>query len=440
MFSLTQKNLNSILSNSLIIDFIEITLTQQKENSPIIYSGPGSVSQDENGQLHFKLYHPDASPSLINWVRGVNRSMPGKLIKSESLFRLDATDMEGNIWNSANISVEEPFSFPSVGMTIKETLLNIICNEKIRTLKGIESGTLFFAIPGEYNIPRNKNQHLPNGGVIWNICKMNLNGIDLEIQQEENYMTIQALNSNGEISENYGQRILEALSIALGNWLRPVCSIRRIRENSTIEIHSKTTESNHKIHIPIYPPASTDAKSLENFLINYLSKFRDADQRFFGYWRGINSVWQSGYVHNQALVTSVAIEGIVKDYYLGYGMGVTSSARRSKKQNRKAKPGKVIETLRKMAQDGIFEEQIACDWHDLRNDSAHADTADRMITREGLQNYLDKIDSCLHLFHILLFHKIGYTGDYVNYSKEGHPLDSFPRKNETDSSETDEGS
>ncbi|MDD9802222.1 MAG: hypothetical protein OXU53_06680 [Deltaproteobacteria bacterium] len=443
IFPMTPKTLNSILGNSLVIDFIEITLTQQRKSSPIIYSGPGSISQDENGQLHLKMYHtisPGRMEIFGSWMPGAVRSAPGKLINPESQFRLDATDMRGDTWNSENISFQPSLSLPSVGIAIKKNLRKITHTENATGMQDLKSSVLFFAIPGKYNIPVNESQIRPDGARTLNTCKMNLNGIELQLQKEDNYIIIQALNSDGEISADYGQRILEALSIALGNWLRPVCSIRRIRENSTIEIHNKKAESDHKIHIPIYPPASTDAKSLENFLNNYLFKFKDVDQRFFGYWRGINSVWQSGYVHNQALVTSVAIEGIIKEYYLGYGMGAAASVDQKKKQNRKTKPGIVIDILHKMARDGIFEKQLAHNWYELRNDSAHADTADRMTTREGLQNYLDKLDSCLHLFHILLFHKIGYTGNYVNYSKDGCPLDSFPRKKELDSSETDEES
>lgn len=189
MFSMTQKTLNSILDNSLVIDFIEITLNQQKKNSPIVYSGPGSAYQDQSGQLHLKMYCPNGSHDLRNSAAGVGLSEPGKLIKPESLFRLNATDMHGDIWNSEHISVDHHFSFVSVGRTIEQTMPSIICKKKIQETKNIESSILFFAIPGKYNIPINQNTILPHGGITWNICKMNLGEIELQIQQEENYIT-----------------------------------------------------------------------------------------------------------------------------------------------------------------------------------------------------------------------------------------------------------
>lgn len=48
---INEEKTNQIISNKFEIDFIEITLTQQTENNPLVYSGSGSIFQTQDGTL-----------------------------------------------------------------------------------------------------------------------------------------------------------------------------------------------------------------------------------------------------------------------------------------------------------------------------------------------------------------------------------------------------
>jgi len=44
-----EETIDKFISNSFEIDCIDIRLTQKKDKDPIIYTGPGTIYQDEHG-------------------------------------------------------------------------------------------------------------------------------------------------------------------------------------------------------------------------------------------------------------------------------------------------------------------------------------------------------------------------------------------------------
>jgi len=54
--NLNNDTINKLISSEFEIDCIDINLTQQIKENPIIYDGSGTIYQDENGVLTLKLY------------------------------------------------------------------------------------------------------------------------------------------------------------------------------------------------------------------------------------------------------------------------------------------------------------------------------------------------------------------------------------------------
>ncbi|MCD6586397.1 MAG: hypothetical protein J7K96_11595, partial [Desulfobacteraceae bacterium] len=86
--NIDEKILNQIISNEFEIDFIEITLTQQTDKDPIIYSGSGSIYQSKDGVLELKMYHKFKNLAKET-AHGFQHYEPGKIISEENYFTLE---------------------------------------------------------------------------------------------------------------------------------------------------------------------------------------------------------------------------------------------------------------------------------------------------------------------------------------------------------------
>ena len=125
------KTIDSFISNTFEIDCIDIILTQKVDKEPIVYAGPGTICQDENGILQLKLYSKisDIKKELSHQFK---HHTPGKIISGDNYFTLKAVDMSGKEWVSDNIWVSANVSFPASGQVIKS---------KLREIKSMEDGS-----------------------------------------------------------------------------------------------------------------------------------------------------------------------------------------------------------------------------------------------------------------------------------------------------------
>jgi hypothetical protein len=69
---LGKDTIKSILNADLVLDFIKITLTQQKEDNPKVYTGSGSIFQDTQGGLRLKMYHEYLLSNVHRFADGLN--------------------------------------------------------------------------------------------------------------------------------------------------------------------------------------------------------------------------------------------------------------------------------------------------------------------------------------------------------------------------------
>ena len=152
-------------SNTFEIDCIDITLTQKIDKDPIVYIGPGTIRQNENGILELKLYSKinDLKKEISHQFK---HHTPGKIIADENYFTLKAIDMSGVEWISDNIWVSANVSFPASGQVIKSELKEI---ETIEEGSRTKKNYLFAVVPGKYEIPCNEKVDLPNGG--WRLSR-----------------------------------------------------------------------------------------------------------------------------------------------------------------------------------------------------------------------------------------------------------------------------
>ncbi|MCK4419260.1 hypothetical protein KAV79_05595, partial [Candidatus Aerophobetes bacterium] len=150
-----------------------------------------------------------------------------------------------------------------------------------------------------------------------------------------------------------------------------------------------------------------------------------------------------GGITNASLALAVAIEGIIKAYFEKYGLPdreILCQIREAKQLIKHSELGKRIKkrllssidglkstspkgALYQMSDMSLFPKSFVVEWLSLRNKSAHADRIDQ--DEKTKQIYFDQIYTCITLFYCLLFKVIGYEGNFIDYSQEGHPEKSF---------------
>lgn len=135
---LSSKEIEQLLDTKLVLDSLDIVLTQNIESMPKSYRGAGSIYQDDDGFLSLKMYHAyqsgdEMTSEISNGLGGIGLT-PGKIIERFHYFSLKAKDMYGRVWRAENVWVSGDISIPSTGRVIKSRLRRIYLLRNIRKI------------------------------------------------------------------------------------------------------------------------------------------------------------------------------------------------------------------------------------------------------------------------------------------------------------------
>lgn len=431
-----KETIDKFISNSFEIDCIDICLTQKTDEDPIIYTGPGTIYQDKHGILQLKLYSKsnDIEKDLSHQFK---HYPPGKIIPDEDYFTLKATDMSGNEWVADNILISANVSPSTASMVIKSKLAEIKTIESNEARSNTEKNYLFIIVPGQYKIPCNKTEGLPNGGWRLNRTVFSANEIDFEFKKYDDYLIIYANAKTENLDKDVYLKLIEALSIFTGFIVRPIVIKNTQKDNDALKIKSVDNSFTNKKLIPPFKQfTKTEFKSFTCFLEKYLANIEAPFSDLFAFWHKINRAWQTS-IENSSLSIGVAIEGIVKSYFSELGLAdeeILKQAKEAKKLIKNSDLGERIKNrlsgsigllkntspkraLDQMVQKKWLNKAMMNEWEKLRNRSVHPDKMNQDLI--AIQKYIDQVDTCLALFYRLIFIIIKYESNYRNYSKRG---------------------
>jgi hypothetical protein len=429
-----KETIGKFISNSFEIDCFDICLTQKTDKDPIIYRGSGTIYQDEHGILQLKLYsrlndtHKDLSHQFKHHI-------PGKIITRDNFFTLKATDMSGNEWFADNILVSVNVFFPAKGLVIKLKLDEIENIELNKARSNTEKNYLYIIVPGQYKIPCNEKEDLPNGGLRLNRTVFSANEIDFEFKNYDDYLIIYANAKTENLDKDVYLKLIEALSIFTGFIVRPIVIENSQKDKDILKIKSV---DNSFINKKLFPPfkqfTKTEFKSFTCFLEKYLVNIKTPFSVLFGFWHKINRAWQTS-ITNSSLSIGVSIEGILTSYFSELGLAdeeILQQAKEAKKLIKNSDLGERIKNrlfgsigllkntspkgaLYQMVQKKWLNKAMMSEWGTLRNESVHPDKLNQDPI--SIQKYIDRIDTCLTLFYRLIFIIIKYEGSYMDYSE-----------------------
>lgn len=440
--SLFEETIEQILFNTFEVDCIDIVLTQQKDIEPLVLQGPGTIFLDKLGTINLKMYVKVDVQKV--WGAQSQNHIAGKILAKDHFFALTAIDGFGREWTADHVSISQDISYPTNSVIIKADLNEIKNSANFEKQEGNTKNHLMMIIPGEYKLPCNEWVELSAHGRSLSRLKFSACGINFEFEEREKYLLINADYDCGADFKDLDYLIREALSIILGDFVKPKIIKSYCSDVESVNIRSQKEKSYSDKNFPTPYRYFYDNNivSLKSFFEKYISKRNKISTDLIGFWFKIYKAWQSG-LENVALPLTVSIEGMVKTYLSDYGLPDTETLNNIKDAEVRVenidwsgnlrerllsslgymKNPTVKGALEGLCRRGAFPVEWVSVWSKLRNRSAHADKINP--DKIKLQKFIDDIYCCFALYYRILFLIMGHEGKYTNYSQTGWPESDF---------------
>lgn len=389
--------LKKYIEFNFIYEFPEITLKQRNSDNTNIYSGPGALSQDQEGNLLLKMY-TRSSETFFNIFKEETPS--GKLIEDNKYYDITAKDMFGYIWKSEKVSLRKHYGQTEV-IVIHTKLCQIFCQKELRGIKNTSDLILFinkniqFPLASFFETPELKEKKFYNNEMIF--CALTLRNYQIRISEQRDWKEIAISSSTEKLPENIDLRICEALQFISNtelNWFfyqkfEDKKNIQKLNSYNAYQIieggsppledDSVSGESNWSIfklylqYIVDYPttnkyhPISSLIKQIiqaeqlpiqirfqticvciESLLNSEFSNYIDADPKL---------------IEHQNSLLKFIDQNINEEKYLGRLKGLLS-------QIKNPRP---VDKLYKLANESLIDERLIKNWKSLRHRMVHGE-------------------------------------------------------------------
>lgn len=375
-------------------------------------------------------------------------SSSGKIIAETEFFQLEAVDINGNIWKSQKILIGNSTTTQH-GSILYAKIYELI-NEYDNFKQEIFTIKLLYK--DEIKIPTNTaiktiKEELHSGKTLevetqFAMSKKKFCDLSFEVFNDNGW-TILEISSNQNVTEMIAQRISEAFQFITACSTSWDCMFIYGKNNhdllkSIIRFNKPTVKydlapirhDNHLLYENdfwvLFEKYFTFIKDNQKDIIHPLSRI------IFD----IQSVENN--ILLQALVWSTAIETILTEYFDSIESIIDEDIEKLKSHLKKGEKrgcynksfyNRILGTLNAMKKPrpkdylklfitkNFIEKNLYDAYDEIRNAAAHG----KQIDIEKIQGHLNKLSKVLVLFYNLIFLKIGYTGNYINYGEFGYP-------------------
>lgn len=448
--------LKSILQTNLILDCHTITITKKtSDNETTTFSGPGYISQNENGKLFFKIYcNTPLDPRT--YFSQMNQFTSGKLIDDQHYYDLEAKDINGNKLSANSIIPQFSGGVDIEGCTVFGEFSKLFgVNDNVVKARGTLITIYYrdkFKIPS--NIVRKTEttvgKESRGGKSEYSVAQFDTGEFDFEIFSEEDCTMLVIYTKNDLEPTTIIQRANEALHFATSlNYPITAVNIRKSKINEFIIFEQQMDVINPRL----FPPISISKVDRDGHFgklycafFNYCIK-NETDE-WHPLYKHIYNIIESSKasIDIQALTISVSVEGILKYGFSNIAKPTSETLNSIDLANSIISNSKISELLiprivgalgamkhsrakdklLELENNGSIDQKLLKAWNNLRNSTAHS--AELKLSK--LQKFINDIHSVQVLFNLLVFQIIEYKGIYTDYSTYN-----FPEKNNTESAQ-----
>ena len=442
-----------------MIDCARLEL-KQRGHKGTTYSGPGSLRQDAESQLVYKIYAtcPDDFQTLWHDDLGA----PGTVVSEHSYYDLTATDSKGREWHCERILPGVTNWGASKELVIEGRVDSLSCRGEIPKEIRANGCSLSFVVFDTVKIPTNArtSEHRHVAG--WSrshryhldAWRFSAAGLGFLLSNDSNdCLQIHVATNSVDLPPYLEERVLEALFFVLGRPLHPTITHQRIGQQTSCTLHS---HRRHLFGVRLKPPLQVirfshpktgklTAEPYRKLFDKYLAYTLPYRKRHPPLWGQLNAVYEASagtFINSQALTVAVAIESILGSEFAD--LGKPSSAERKKidtaikywdawsgtpglKERIKGaisqlKRSRAGDKMRVLAKRGAITAEAAKAWQKLRNTNIHAYQRHSLPSGQ-LRQLLSIVQT---LFYQLVFYAIRYRGYYHDYGTRGWPLRQYP--------------
>ncbi|MHC5053337.1 MAG: hypothetical protein ACYTKD_01320 [Planctomycetota bacterium] len=439
--------LDGFYKGTLEFDCPHMVLRQQCDEDAREYEGPGFVKCDADGSVQFKMYCsvPGRQPPFETTVK------TGEIIPEKQLYALRVKDSFGCQWHARHVwpYADEPDD--KTKLILRGRIHEMEREEEApRSVRYLPYLALYTLQPIEFPVnagtvdtddPLNKYRdpkyHL-------RFAKFDACGYSFALRHHaDRYVVLHIGSEEHELGSAFRERIAETCQFVFGQpvvWFAAEeCSGTTSREVFRFDDgvreewkHRTPPLANRK-----YKGAAHVYEIFGRFVKLLLSNPEGVRDRVS------ELAWDMGVANNasldaRALTAAVSVEAmagvLAPDCAVAPTEGidaaldvVRTSSLPQKMISRlvgyvssMAKP-RAVDTLNVLAERGVIPHDYVRTWREVRNPMAHG--AQRGWLRDELRWKCGQLTT---LFHMLVFHAIGYEGKYTDYSTPGLPERDFP--------------
>ncbi len=449
---------NAYVGGSLVIDCVEIRLTQNGSETPRVYSSLGYIQVSPEHGVEARLVYPRDPSDVYDPMaafRRINDFTSGVMLPDSNYYRLEARDVAGNVWTCPAVDLRREERPDAV-------ILTLSC-DRIRTEEAstVARPYAYLVFLDALDFPTNmvRTTTVERGGTLQSrdISRQDSQGVVASFQVSyderksvpgEKYSEFFAWAPEGITAPPLFQdRMLEAIRFCTATMATPVMSETVADKVKVIELAKSRALNNGLVH----PPLSASEHGIDgDFYKLFESYFNyacaNADGKDFaplssklGGLFTLKGVWLDTIV----LLLGVAVEGVLsEDVFKTIGQpkkGLLEDIKKLIDTVKQApveqslvtrvvnavgnmKTNSAADKLHALIEVGALEEEDRKAWKRLRNASAHGTFE---VDPEGMQRLFDDVFRLTTIIYKLVFLRIGYCGKYSNRAARGWRVDQF---------------
>lgn len=439
---MSEKNIDmkltqDYLDKTLEIVFSQVDLSINTTTTPISFKGQGTITLNDDYSLKLNMIHIFSDDERERFFR--NKTTAGNLIKSNQMFNLIGTDIDGETeWQSNEIWYTPSINFPSSGTKI-ETEIDIVSSRKnaFKPLSHFNVECSFLS--KSMKLPKSFINY-EDGSTFSNTCKLDIGNISVVTTLYSDHITLVIEGPCEDYSEDKIKCIIEGIGIALGKTLVPMVKKVITRDFEEITFYNATKYLTNELPSPLFIYRLNTA-SFSDFIRQYVNHIPDPNSNLFMNWfKVIDS--EKNIIDNKALIQGVVIENMVKTYFSDYGSPTIQEINNIKdsiKHLEKCK--KIVKNIKdriisaisnwtgqnnrsaiiQLKDEGKISIEMYNAWDKTRQPLAHGAILTAGDDDNKIQIVYSDTMATLSLFYYLIFLVIKYKGKFINYSKMSYP-------------------
>lgn len=448
--------LKALLAGTFTQTLSKVEVRQCGVDNPIIYSGPGLIRQDADGEMILQVLDTSKLEEAEKFRRTFDEGPGfGKLIPEKGYFDIEGTDSIGQSWYSKRQSINSRF-----GQGITEILVKLRRWERAEEREstprkdGRADGRAWW-IPRSFDLPWNELCTIGTArgffrftgaadGCSWEATKYP-DGVFVRFWADRDL-------------DRLATRFWWGLGVLCGQSLEP-----RITRTNEGKIFTETLHRPMRVYNQLKGYVPIPLRDVEfgppaiDFLARYLALQQrpngkgDPGRLIYGFWHRVLRALHED-IENASLILSVAIEGVIKGVFapastpdsafeadLNRAIAALDGSagneravgvlRGKLEHSAQFPPSRFLHEAKKA---GWLTASHVQAWEKMRNKGAHGD----LLSDDDLelQNHLDRFHSGLDTFYRLIFQAIGYSGPHLAYGLPNAPIVNFPNEPSTSQS------